>query len=235
MTMFVKHEELALVQGWDDTKVALREWRARPSMIIVPWVRWSFGVTVLLLLSTWIVSVLVTPDQTRLHFPGVTYTADVVDYGHVLFRNSLVLALHALACVAGFIAGSSLPQIAPGYSGLYRRVHELARPLAIGFVVAATVFSLATQAYVLGGDASTMAFQWDISTAGLLGMMSLHAIPELIALFLPLAAWTMASRAREWENLLAATFATLAVSIPMILVSAAIEVWITPRLILSLI
>ena len=83
--------------------------------------------------------------------------ADLRDYGFVLFRNSLVLLLHALACVAGFIAGSSLPAIAGGYSGWYRKVHEIAQPLAIGFVIAATLFSLATQAYFLGGTAAMLA------------------------------------------------------------------------------
>jgi hypothetical protein len=214
----VKREEMALVQGWADTKSALRTWKARPSMVIVPWVRWSFVVSVLLLLATW----------------GVTHVADLGDYGWVLLRNSLVLALHAMACVAGFIAGSSLPQIAEGYHGWFRKVHEIAKPLAIGFVIAATLFSLTTQAWILGHDTSSLANQWGISTAGLLGMLSLHAIPELIALFLPLAAWTMASKQREWENLLAATFATLTISIPMIIVAAAIETWITPRLILAL-
>ena len=41
--------------------------------------------------------------------PGVNSDADFIDYLHVLYRNSLVLALHAMACVAGFIAGSALP------------------------------------------------------------------------------------------------------------------------------
>ena len=75
----------------------------------------------------------------------------------MLFRNSLVLALHALACVAGFIAGSSLPLSAAHRSGFSKWVHEKAGPLAIGFVVCATLFSLATQAYVIGGDASSLA------------------------------------------------------------------------------
>jgi hypothetical protein len=142
-----------------------------------------------------------------------------------------VLALHALACVAGFIAGSSLPRIADGYSGWYRKLHVVAQPLAIGFVVCATLFSLGTQAYVLGHDASTLAAQWGVSPAGLLAMLSLHAVPELTALFLPLAAWTMASRRGEWHNLLAATFITTGVAIPVLLVAGALEVWVTPHLI----
>ena len=32
-----------------------------------------------------------------------------------------------------------------------------------------------------------------------------HALPELVALFLPLAAWMLASRREAWNELLAAT------------------------------
>ena len=227
----MKAEELALVQGWSDTKAALRAWHARPGRVLIPWTLWSLTVAVALLLATYVIAKLSTPDATRLHFPGVTYAAGIGDYGHVLFRNSLVLALHSLACVAGFIAGSSLPKIAGEYTGWYRKVHEVAQPLAIGFVVCATVFSLCTQAYILGNDASTLAAQWNMSPGELLSILSVHAIPELTALFLPLAAWTMASRRRQWENLLAATFATTAVAIPVLLLAGAIEVWVTPHLI----
>jgi uncharacterized membrane protein SpoIIM required for sporulation len=62
----------------------------------------------------------------------------------------------------------------------------------------------------------------------LLGVLP-HAIPELIALFLPLAAWIIASRRGQWEQLLAATFVTVAVAIPVLLVSAVIEVYVSPH------
>jgi hypothetical protein len=231
----VNAEQLALVQGWDHTKAALRAWHARPSMVLRPWTAWSLLVAIGLLLATYLVAVASTPDATRLHLAGVTHPADAGDYGYVLFRNSLVLALHALACVAGFIAGSSLPTIAEGHRGWYRKVHEVAKPLAIGFVVAATLFSLATQAYVLGNDAATLAGQFGITPAELLGVLAIHAVPELTALFLPLAAWTMASRRGQWENLLAATFLTVAVAVPVLLLSAAVEVWLTPRVLLEVI
>ena len=226
-------EQMALVQGWGHTKSALREWNARPARVLVPWALWSLAVAVLLLLATWVIAKLSTPDTTRLFFAGVTDSSDFGDYRFVLLRNSLVLALHLLACVAGFIAGSSLPVIAHGYKGWYRKVHEIAKPLAIGFVVCATLFSLTTQAYILGHDAATLAAQWDLTPAQLLGILSLHAVPELTALFLPLAAWTMASRRGDWQDLLAATFFTGAVAIPVLLLAAAVEVWVTPKVILA--
>ena len=79
------------------------------------------------------------PDPTPLIFPGVNDDGTFHDLVHVLIRNLLVLALHAMACVAGFIAGSSLPQQASSRSGLSKLVHEKAGPLAIGFVCCATV------------------------------------------------------------------------------------------------
>ena len=65
-----------------------------------------------------------------------------------------------MACVAGFIAGSSLPLSAANRSGLDRWVHEQAGKFAIAFVIVATLFSLSTQAYGIGGNAATIAPSW---------------------------------------------------------------------------
>src|SRR5436305_1365686 len=61
-----------------------------------------------------------------------------------------------------------------------------------------------------------------------------HAVPELTALFLPLAAWIIASRRGQWEQLLAATFVTVALAIPVLLASAAVEVYVSPHLLEAL-
>ena len=230
----MKAEELALVQGWDDTKRTLLRWNARPSAVLRPWALGSLAVAVLLLMATWVVATASTPDPWGVTFPGLYRPADMGDFGYVLFRNGLVLLLHALACVAGFMAGSSLPQVAQGYSGVWRRIHEIAGPLAIAFVAAATLFSLGTQAYILGGGVASLAAGLGVSPLVLILGLLPHALPELFALFLPLAAWTIASRARRWEELLAATFVTTAIAVPILLVSAAIEVWISPHLIIAL-
>lgn len=230
----MRREQLAVVQGWADTRTALSRWQARPSMVLRPWALASLAVAVLLLAGTWLVATLSTPDPFEAYFPGLWRPADLGDFGFVLFRNGLVLMLHALACVAGFMAGSSLPQVAKGYSGLWRRVHELAGPLAIAFVGAATLFSLFTQAYTLGGTASNLAASLGISPLVLILGLLPHALPELFALFLPLAAWTLASRRGQWQELLAATFVTTGLAVPILLASAAIEVWVSPRVMLAL-
>jgi Stage II sporulation protein M len=108
-------------------------------------------------------------------------------------------------------------------------VHEKAGPLAIGFVICATTFSLCTQAYIIGGGASSIAAQLGTSPGVLLLALAPHAVPELFALFLPLAAWIIASRAERWEDLLAATFVTVGIAVPILLAAAAVETWVSPH------
>jgi hypothetical protein len=172
----------------------------------------------------------VTPDPSGFVLPGVQRPADLGAAAHVMARNLLVLTLHALACVAGYMAGSALPRQADQHTGLVRRIHEVAGPAAITFVGAATLFSLITQAYVLGSSASTLGAQLQISEATLILTLLPHALPELVALFLPLAAWLVASRSGRWDELLAATVATSALALPVLVMTAAIEIFVWPQL-----
>ena len=223
--------ELALVRGMADTRAALDRWNAEPLPVLRGWLLGSLAITVGLLVAVWVVAGLSTPDSSPLLVAGVNTEATLSDSLDLFGRNLLVLALHSMACVAGFIAGSSLPQIAETQTGLSRWVHEKAGPLAIGFVVCATGFSLLTQAVALGQGASTIAYHFGTSPGVLLVTLLPHALPELVALFLPLAAWIIASRAKRWEELLAATFATTAIAMPTLLIACLVEVFVSPLLI----
>ena len=226
--------DLVLVQGMRDTKLALERWNREPGAVLRPWCLLSIAIAMALLLATYAVAEFATPDRTIYLIPGYNADVTIADYGRVLFRNSLVLALHALACVAGFMAGSSLPLSAAHRSGLSRWVHEKAGPFAIAFVVCATLFSLCTQAFIIGGGAASIAGQIGTSPASLMLALLPHAVPELFALFLPLAAWMIASRRDAWHELLAATFVTVAIAVPILLAAAAIEVWVSPHILVSL-
>ena len=226
--------DLALVRGMHDTRLALRRWHGAQWRVVGSWLGVSVLIAGGLLLAILAIATVSQPDMTRFRLPGLHMPATAMDYLHVLYRNSLVLALHAMACVAGFIAGSSLPLSAAARSGVDRWVHERAGPLAIGFVVCATTFSLVSQAFVIGGGASTLAAQLGVSPGVLLLGLLPHALPELVALFLPLGAWLVASRRGEWNELLAATFVTVAVAVPVLLASAAVELWVSPELLRSL-
>jgi hypothetical protein len=226
----VSVNDLVLVQGMRDTRRALARWNREPGPALRPWCLLSLAIAVALLYAVYVVAKFTTPDTTVYLIPGYNAEATFADYAHVLFRNSLVLALHALACVAGFMAGSSLPLSASHRSGLSRWVHEKAGPLAIGFVVCATMFSLCTQAYVIGGGAAALAGQLGTTPGHLMFALLPHAVPELFALFLPLAAWMIASQRGDWHELLAATFVTVAIAVPILLAAAAVEVWVSPQL-----
>lgn len=222
-----------LVRGLADTRATLSSWNERPGPIVGRWVAGALAISALLLCAVWLVAVQSEPDLGNSFF-GVLASPDSGHVLHVLMRNSLVLALHGFACVAGFIAGSSLPREAERYSGAWRWIHDKAGPLAIAFVAGATAFSLITQAYVLGQGASALAWQLDISPGLLLVGLLPHALPELVALFLPLAAWMIASRRKDWHELLAATLITVVLAIPVLVAAAFIEVYVTPGLLRSL-
>jgi Stage II sporulation protein M len=230
----VNPRELALVQGWSDTRATLAAWNRAPSAVLPAWIGLSGAIAGLLLLSVVVVALLSPPDSTPLLIRGLHTDPAAGDVGTIILRNSLVLALHAMACVAGFIAKSSLPREAESYSGLWRRIHDHAGPAAIAFVAGATLFSLATQSYALGARLSTLAEQLGTSPPALLLALLPHALPELVAIFLPLAAWLIAARAEAWHQLLAATFATTAIAAPVVVVAAIVEVYVTPDVLRAL-
>ena len=139
----MKTEQLALVSGWEDTRAALRGWRAPPGggdrAVAGGQPRrrrrccWPPP-------GSWRCSACPTRR------PGCSSASAASASGTTSASSSTATGscwrLHAMACVAGFIAGSSLPVVAEGYSGWWRRVHDRAGRLAIGFVACATLFSL---------------------------------------------------------------------------------------------
>ena len=220
--------------GMRDTREAFAVWNERPWAVLRGWVALSMAIALTLLGAVWVVSGLLTPDVTPVHLPGLTEASDPGDLLPILWRNSLVLALHATACVAGFIAGASMPLAAAQRIGLSRWVHVKAGQFAILFVAAVTLFSLSTQAFYLGFQGSTIASQLQISHAALVLSVLPHALPELTALFLPLAAWLIASRRGEWNRLLAATLITVLLAIPVLVAAATVEVYVWPHILEAL-
>ena len=131
-----------------------------------------------LLLAVYVIATLTPPDPTTRVIPVVTRPPHPSDIGQVLFRNSLVLALHGFACVAGFIAGISMALEAARRSGTWKLIHDWAGTLAIWFVILATGFSLVTQALILGDGTAAVAAQLGMGPGVLLAALSLHAVPS---------------------------------------------------------
>jgi hypothetical protein len=224
----------ALAHGMHHTRATFRTWRETPGAVLGRWIAGSAMAAAGLLLAVWIVSSLEGGYQQIISLQPPFAVGDGADVVNVLRRNMLVLALHALACTAGFIAGSSLPLQVQHREGLSRWVHEHGGRIAIAFVFAATTFSLSAQAYLLGHTLAGVSGFLQVSPGLLLLGVLPHATPELIALFLPLAAWIIASRRGEWEQLLAATVVTVAIAVPVLVAAAFVEVYVSPHVFTAL-
>ncbi len=226
----------AFVHGVRRTRQTLADWQRHPWPALRRWFAGSFVAAVALLAATWLIAGIPSSRgyAVQTHLPPFD-VGDMGDVVHIVARNLLVLALHAMACVAGFIAGSSLPLQAQEHRGFARLIHERGGRIAIGFVVLATTFSLTAQAVVLGGETAAVAAHLGTSPGVLLVVLLPHALIELTALFLPLAAWIIASRRSDWDQLLAATVVTVAIAVPMLLVAALLEVYISPHVMHALV
>jgi Stage II sporulation protein M len=225
----------AFAHGVRRTRTALHEWRGASWRILLRWSAGSACAALGLLGAVLVISALSGASAEAIPNGPPFASGTLGDAIGVLERNLLVLALHAMACVAGFIAGSSLPLQAESRSGVSRWVHEHGGRVAIAFVACATAFSLSAQAYLLGDRLAAFARDLGVAPALLLLAVLPHAVPELIALFLPLAAWIIASRRGHWDQLLAATLVTVAVAVPVLIAAALVEVYVSPHVFHALI
>jgi uncharacterized membrane protein SpoIIM required for sporulation len=101
------------------------------------------------------------------------------------------------------------------------------------FVTGATLFSICTQIVILGHQVADLSLTLHLSQATLMLTVLPHALLELTAVFLPLAAFLMASRSGDWHELLAATVVTTAIAIPMLIVAAYLEAYLWPETLAS--
>src|ERR1700727_614543 len=169
----------AFAHGVRHTRTTLRSWQRTPGRVIGRWAAGSALAAGGRLLAVLAVAYIDNSYDQVIQLQPPFEVGGLSDVAHILASNMLVLALHAMACVAGFIAGSSLPLQAEHHRGVSRWVHEHGGRIAIAFVAAATTFSLAAQAYVLGHTLAGLAAFLKVSPIILLLGVLPHAIPEL--------------------------------------------------------
>ncbi|MHB8233966.1 MAG: hypothetical protein ACYDHT_04860, partial [Solirubrobacteraceae bacterium] len=114
----------AFTHGVRHTRETLRTWQNTPAPVLARWFAGSALAAGGLLLAVWLIASLDNGFQQIIKLQPPFAVGDLGDVARVIGRNMLVLALHAMACVAGFIAGSSLPMQVEGRTGLSRWVHE---------------------------------------------------------------------------------------------------------------
>ena len=174
------------------------------------WVALSLAIALALLGAVWVVAGLLTPDITPIHLPGLTEPSTPA----TCCRSSGATRW-SWPCTRPPASPASSPAPrcrSPPPSAAASRAGSTSRRASWRSSSSARSPSSRsrTQALYLGFQGSTIAYQLQISHAALILSVLPHAIPELTALFLPLAAWLIASRRGEWNQLLAATFITVA-------------------------
>lgn len=162
--------------------------------------------------------------------PGFLERTPVATMMAVLGANGLVLLLHALVCWAAYLARRAVPELAPRLTGINRWIHERAGSWAMGIVTALVLYSLGQQIWVLGQGLAQIAAGAGASTLAILSRLAPHAVVELTAVFLPLAACLLLGRQGRWNSLLAAAALSSLAALPLLLLASLWEGWVAPGL-----
>jgi hypothetical protein len=216
----VAPEPVGLVVQVDDTRVALRRWARAPASTVLPWVVGSFLIGALLLAGALLVATLSVPGTDPYTPVFADPAAGVADALRIFARNTLVLAMYSLVCVAAYLATRPAPLRAS-------RLQERAGPLAMVAIAAMACYSLLSQVWTLGHQLAGAAQTLGYSDASLLIRLCVHAAPEVTALFLPLAACISLLRGAREDDLAAAGLLCFSLSLPVVALCAVIETFVT--------
>jgi hypothetical protein len=193
------------------TRALFGAWSDRPLPVLVPWAVGSLLIGLALLGAALLVAQSAGPSGSYLPVFADS-SAGAADVVRIAARNGVVLALQSLVCVAVYIS---------------TRPGERGRGWALALVAALSAYSLGSQVWRLGHDLASAAHTLGLSPADLLVRLSAHAVPELTALYLPLAACLSLVRRRRTDDLAAAAALTTIVAVPVVVVCAYIEVFLT--------
>src|SRR3954447_15046845 len=128
MSARMNANQFVVFHGMRQTRSILERWGDDPWPVLRTWLVGAVLIALGLLAAVTVAASVLTPDYGFHYGPTAGGDNSLEKVAGVLGRNSLVLALHAFACVAGFIAGATLPLTAERHTGFARLVHEKARP-----------------------------------------------------------------------------------------------------------
>ena len=193
------------------TRALFSTWAERPVPVLLPWALGSLLIGLCLLGAAVLIAMLVGPSgdyMPTFASPG----AGAADVARIASRNLVVLALQSLVCFAVYLA---------------TRPNEGNRGWFLAAVVGMSAYSVTSQAWKLGHDLASAAHSLGLAPADLALRLGVHAVPELTTLYLPLAACLALVRRRRTDDLAAAAVLTTIVAVPLVVVCAYVEVFVT--------
>lgn len=163
-----------------------------------------------------------------------------------IFKNNVtVLAIHFFACVAAFLVDQQVNffiekrisheevvtklEQGAGIDFTSRQQHSqmIIGKITMTVVSAFVLFSAIRQVIIISTQIVSSAGTLDIAVTDLMARAALHAFLELTVIFLPLAAAIILSRKGQENKLLAGAILSAMIAVPTLLLTAAIETWIT--------
>lgn len=160
----------------------------------------------------------------------------VGDALYVFRRNVLVLGIHLCACWIGAIIGRRRdpgPTRWAWVGALNRPVPTWMGRFALGYALIVTLLSVGLQATALGRQLADVSRAANISSTHLLVLVLPHAVPELVAVFLPLGLFLLEAHRGRLDRLGPWSLQAAAIALPVLMCAAAIETYVTPALVIS--
>ena len=155
---------------------------------------------------------------------------------HVFRRNLLVLGIHLCACWIGAILGRPhrpAPERMGRLGRLHRPVPDWMGRAALLWALLVTLLSVGVQALALGRLLADISLAADVPRMQLLLLVLPHAIPELLAVFLPLGLFLLEAHRGRLERLGLWSLQAAAIALPVLLCAAAIETYVTPQRVIA--
>ena len=202
----------------------LKAWLADRGQVAKPWVVISAAISFSMLAAIYLCATYWPNPQSvnESYTPLFTTRGDFSSVLNLMKANLMVLAIYVVACVAVWMVNVRI-EFAPSRQALQSAVCQL----TIGLVTALIIFAIGRQIIHIAGNMVAASNTLDLPVLTLMARASLHGLFELTAIFLPLGALILLGRRRQWDQLPAAAALSTIVAIPMLLIAAGIETWVT--------
>lgn len=156
------------------------------------------------------------------------------NFMNIFSKNLLVLLLHFFCCLVGAIIGRPhrpLPEKWAKFGNLHSELPKWMADLALVYAFTATLASVAIQTTGLGFILADISSYTDLAPWQLGLEILPHALFELPAIFLPLGLFLIQAKKKELRPLNTYAWQSLLIALPLIIIAALIETFITPHII----
>ena len=159
--------------------------------------------------------------------------------GYVLFvlrRNLLVLGIHICACWIGAIIGRPFQPASDRLGRLavfHRPVPPWMAQASLYYALVVTLLSVGLQATALGRELADISSATGLSPIHLLLLVLPHAVPELLAVFLPLGLFLLEAGRSRLDRLGLWSLQAGAIALPILVAAALVETYVTPARVIA--